>query len=65
MNSLSSHTKFKIDIIKISTKELKLYLEYLLLDENRFSEEISEINQELIIRKLDYCKPLSDVLSLN
>jgi len=46
----------------ITTKELQNLIEFYELDPMKFEEELALIKQELIIRKLPYCKPLCDVL---
>lgn len=49
---------------KLSTKELIHLKSYLELDDVKFKKELEMINQELIIRSVDFCKPISDVLQL-
>ena len=49
---------------KLSTKELIYLKSYLELDDVKFKKELEMINQELIIRSVDFCKPISDVLQL-
>ena len=49
---------------KLPTKELLYLKSYLELDSVKFKKELELINQELIIRSVDYCKPISDILQL-
>lgn len=58
----SSHKTHNIDLQRISTKELLVYKDFLDLDPVKFSKEIEDIEQELLIRELDYCKPVIDLV---
>ena len=60
----SAHKEYRIDLSRVSTNELVVYKEYLELDPIKFQKEIEDIEQELQIRKLEYCKPLSDLINI-
>lgn len=63
MRPSSSHKKHNIDLTRITEIELIQYKSFLELDPIRFEEEIFEIEQELLVRTLEYCKPVVDLVS--
>jgi hypothetical protein len=58
----SSHKEYNIKLCQIPTKELMIYKEFLDLDPIKFKQEIEDIEQELLIRELDFCKPVLDLI---
>lgn len=46
----------------IATSELEDLLFQLQVDPDKFEEDIVEIEQELIIRKLNICRPIIDLI---
>jgi hypothetical protein len=49
-------------IQSIPTKTLNDLLHQLKVDPNKFNSDITKIEQELLIRTLDYCRPVVDVI---
>lgn len=54
---------FPLDKIQtLSSKILEEILNQLQVDAERFEDEINQIEQELLIRRLPYCRPVIDLV---